>query len=73
MAKQKKKRTKKYSGSDAAMTRPTITRVEAVQRSKVGQWWHDRRRTLKPILIAGVVVLIIVWLIVELVRIITGA
>ncbi len=55
------------------MTRPTITRVEAVQRSKVGQWWHDRRRTLKPILIAGVVVLIIVWLIVELVRIITGA
>ena len=73
MAKQKKKRNKKYSGSDAAMTRPTITRVEAVQRSKVGQWWHDRRRTLKPILIAGVVVLIIVWLIVELVRIITGA
>lgn len=55
------------------MTRPTITRVEAVHRSKLGQWWHDRRRTLKPILIAGVVVLIIVWLIIELVRIIANA
>lgn len=73
MAKQKKKRNKKYSGADAAMTRPSITRVEAVNRSKLGQWWFDHKRIAKPILIAGAVVLIIVWLIIELVRIIAGA
>ena len=73
MAKQKKKRSKKYSGSDAAMTRPSITRVEAVQRSKIGQWWHDHKRIAKPLLIAGAVILVIVWLIIELVRIIANA
>lgn len=73
MAKQKKKRNKKYSGSDAAMTRPSITRVEAVQRSNIGQWWHDHKRIAKPLLITAAVVLLIVWLIVELVRIITSA
>ncbi|HMS93410.1 MAG TPA: hypothetical protein PKD28_03410 [Candidatus Saccharibacteria bacterium] len=73
MAKQKKKRTKKYSGVDAASTRPSITRVEAVNRSKLGQWWYDHKRIAKPLLITAAVVLLIVWLVVELVRIITGA
>ena len=73
MAKQKKKRNKKYSGSDAAVTRPSITRVEAVNRSKLGQWWYDHKRVAKPIIIAGAVVLVVVWLIVELIRIIANA
>lgn len=73
MAKQKKKRTKKYSGADAASTRPSITRVQAVSRSRIGQWWHDRKRVVKPIAIAAVVVLVVIWLIVELVRVITNA
>ncbi len=73
MAKQKKKRTKKYTGADAATTRPSITRVQAVSRSRLGQWWHDRKRILKPIIITAVVVAVIVWLIVELVRIIANA
>lgn len=73
MAKQKKKRTKKYNGTDAAVTRPSITRVEAVNRTKLGQWWYDRRRIVKPILVASGVVLLIGWLIYELIRIIVNA
>lgn len=73
MAKQKKKRTKKYSGADAAMTRPSITRVQAVSRSRPKQWWHDHKRVAKPIIIIGVVVLVVVWLLIELIRIIVNA
>lgn len=70
MGQQKKKRTKKYSGADAASARPSITRVQAVNRSKIGQWWHEKKRVAKPILIAAAVAIVIIWLIIELVRII---
>lgn len=70
MAKQKKKRNKAYTGADAAVTRPTITRIEAVNRNKVSQWWFEKKRIAKPALIASGVVILIVWLIYELLRII---
>ena len=73
MAKQKKKRNKKYSGTGAAVTRPSITRVEAVNRNKLSQWWFDHKRIAKPVLITAVVIIIVVWLIVELIRSISGA
>ena len=69
MAKQKKKRTKKYSGPDAAVTRPSITRVEAVHRSKLGQWWFEKKRIVNPILIAAAVIIAIILLIVQLVQV----
>ena len=69
MAKQKKKRNKAYTGADAAVTRPVITRISAANRSKIGQWWFDRKRVLKPVLITTGIILLIVWLIIELVRI----
>ena len=69
MAKQKKKRNKAYTGADAAITRPVITRIQAANRSKIGQWWFDRKRVLKPVLITTGIILLIVWLIIELVRI----
>lgn len=47
MSKQKKKRSKKYTGADAATTRPSITRMSAVQRSTVNQWFFDHKRTIK--------------------------
>lgn len=72
MVKQKKKRTKKYSGTDAAVTRPIVTRVTAANRGKVGQWWFERKRILKPILITAGVALLLVWLIIEIVRIANG-
>lgn len=73
MAKQKKKRTKKYSGSDAAMSRPSITRVQAVSRSRIGQWWYDRKKVIRPAIITGAVVLVIIWLLIELIRVIANA
>lgn len=70
--KSKKKRNKVYSGSGAAMAKPTVTRISAVNRSKFGQWWFERKRIVKPVLIASGVVTVLVWLIVELVRIVSN-
>jgi hypothetical protein len=73
MTKQKKKRSKKYAGTDAAVTRPVVTRVTAVHRNKLQLWWLDRRRLLKPILITSGVVIIVIWLVLEIVRIASGS
>lgn len=73
MTKQKRKRNKAYTGSDAAVTRPIITRISAANRSRIGQWWFDHKRILRPVLIASAVVLGVIILIVEIVRIATGA
>ncbi len=73
MAKQKKKRNKIYAGADAAITKPIITRISAVNRSKIGQWWFDRKKSLKPILITAGVVVFVIVLIVEIVRIASGS
>ena len=63
MAKVKKKRNKKYTGADAAATRPTITKVQAVNRGKLGQWLFENQKMLKMIrnvLLIGLVIAIIV-------------
>ena len=63
MAKVKKKRNKKYTGADAAATRPTITRVQAVNRGKLGQWLFENQKMLKMIRnvsLIGLVIAIIV-------------
>lgn len=72
MAKQKKKRNKTYTGTDASVSRLTITRVSAVNRNKLQQWWFDKKRVAKPALIASAVVLIIIWLLFELIRALGG-
>lgn len=59
MVKAKKKRNKKYSGADAAQTRPTITRVQAVHRSAAGQWLHEHRRMMKYIGIVALVIFVL--------------
>lgn len=68
--KTKKKRNKQYRGADAALTKPSVTRISAANRSTVGQWWFERKRIVKPIAIATGVVLGIGWLVIELIRII---
>lgn len=65
----KKKRNKQYRGADAALTKPVVTRISAANRSKIGQWWFDRKRVLKPVLITAAIIIAVVWLILELVRI----
>ncbi len=37
--KQKKKRTKKYSGVDARVGSAVVTRVSAEERSRYKEWW----------------------------------
>lgn len=69
--KSKKKRNKQYRGVDAAITKPTVTRLSAANRSKLGQWWFERKRVAKPILITAAIVAVVVWLIFELIRIAT--
>lgn len=60
MAKQKKKRNKIYRGPDASLSRPVITKITAANRNRVSQWWFEKKRVVRPALIAaGVVVLII--------------
>jgi len=70
--KQKKKRNKPYRGVDAAIDRPILTRISAVNRNPIGQWWFDHKRIAKPVLIATAVIAVIIWLIIELVRISTN-
>lgn len=73
MAKNKKKRNKVYTGTDAAITKPVITKIEAVQRSKIGQFWFDKKKVIKPTLkVAGIAILVI-FIIVEIVRIASGS
>ena len=72
MSKNKKKRNKTYAGADAAITKPVITRIEAVQRSKIGQFWFEKKQILKPILITSGIVIAIIILILQIVRIASG-
>jgi hypothetical protein len=72
MGKNKKKRNKVYSGADAAITKPIITRIEAANRSKLGQWWFDNKKIAKPIIIAVVIVIAIIVIIVEIVHVAKG-
>jgi hypothetical protein len=69
--KSKKKRNKQYTGVDAAITKPVITHISAANRSKVGQYWFEHKRILKPVLITTAIVIAVVWLIIELIRITT--
>ena len=70
MAKQKKKRNKAYTGQGAAIIRPTVTRLSAEKRNKAQQWWVDHKRIAKPVGIAIVIAVAVVWLLIELIRII---
>lgn len=73
MVKTKKKRNKIYSGSNAAIKKPSVMRISAVNRGKAGQWWFDHKRFAKPVLISSAVVLVIIVCISEIIRLTTGA
>jgi hypothetical protein len=72
MTKQKKKRNKVYRGADASVTKPIVTRISAANRNSVQQWWFDKKRIAKPLLIAGGVTTGVVWLVIEIIRIIAN-
>jgi hypothetical protein len=72
MSKNKKKRNKTYTGADAAITKPVITRIEAVNRSKIGQFWFEKKKLVKPILITSGIITAVIILILQIVRIASG-
>lgn len=72
MAKKKKKRNKVYSGENAASTRPTVIRVQAQNRSKIGQWWFEHKTIILRIGKILLVVAIVIAIIVEIVNISSG-
>lgn len=69
MGKNKKKRNKQYAGVDAAMTRPNITRIEAVNRSKIGQWWFDNKKIAKPVIRIALIALAVIVIIIGIISI----
>jgi hypothetical protein len=72
MAKAKKKRNKSYAGVDAKVIRPSVTRMTAENRNVVQQWWFEKKRLAKPILIAAAVAVAVIWLLIELFRALNG-
>lgn len=57
--KQKKKRNKKYSGADARVTTPQVTRVSAEERSALKEWWLNYGRMVRLLGIAAGAVLVL--------------
>lgn len=68
MPKQKKKRSKQYTGSGASIKQPTVTKLVAANRHPAHQWWVEKKQFAKPALIAAIVVLVVIWLLFELFR-----
>lgn len=72
MSKSKKRRNKPYTGEGAKVAQPTVTRISAVHRNPLQQWWHDKKRIAKPVIITVLVATAVVWLLVELIRALAG-
>ena len=70
--KHKKKRNKVYTGADAAMTRPVVTKISAVNRNALGPWWFDHKRIARPVIIAALVAAGVIILVIEIVRLATN-
>ncbi len=70
MSKKTKKRNKPYRGADAAANQPVVHRYTAVQRSALGEWWQGKKKLVKILGIVGAVLLFLIWMIVEIIRII---
>lgn len=54
------------------MTRPVVTRISAVNRSKPAQWWFEHKTALRPILITLAIALFIIVMIYEIIRVSTS-
>ncbi|HRJ06139.1 MAG TPA: hypothetical protein PK096_01055 [Candidatus Saccharibacteria bacterium] len=64
MAKQKKKRNKRYHGVDARVTTPMVTRVSAEERSRFKEWWLVYGRLAKfAAAVVGIIAVIVLLVI----------
>ncbi len=71
MTKQKKKRTKQYTGRDA-VSAPTVHHYVAQAKSPAREWWDDHKRSTK--LIGGISggAILVGWLLFEFFHLIFG-
>jgi len=72
MAKQKKKRTKKYQGVDAKVTAPQVMRVSAEERSRFKEWWLVYGQLTRLVAIAIAILLVVILLVVGIVGMFQG-
>ncbi len=75
MSRRPKKRNKKYAGEDAKQIQPgsgepIVHRYEAVERSKAGQWWFERKKLIRTIAIIVGVAILVVWMVAEIINLI---
>jgi len=66
-AKQKKKRNKKYQGSDAKVTVPSVTRVSAEERSRLKEWWLAYGTFARIITILATIALVILLVVIGII------
>ena len=71
MSKHKKKRTKQYTGQDAA-PKPTVHHYVAEAKSPAREWWDSHKRSIKLIAGIGGGAIVVGWLLFELFRMIFG-
>jgi hypothetical protein len=74
MSKRQKKRNKRYHGEDAATpvpSEPIVHHYSAIDRGRVGQWWFEKKRAIKTTAKVAAIVLAVLWLLYELIRIVT--
>jgi len=77
MSKKQKKRTKRYTGEDAKATgvagqnKPVVHHYEATQRTAVGQWVYEHKRSIKYSLVASGTVIFLTLLIMGVVQSLT--
>lgn len=75
MSKRAKKRTKRYQGEDAKRTaaasnEPVVHRYEAVERSRLSEWWQPRKKLFRFGAIAAAITTGSIWLLIELFQLI---
>lgn len=71
MSKPKKKRTKAYTGRDAA-TGPVVHRYTAQVKSPAREWWDSHKRAIKIGGGIGGGALLVGWLLFEFIRMLVG-
>lgn len=72
MAKQKKKRNKKYQGADAKVITPQVMRVSAEERSRFKEWWLVYGQLTRLVAIAVAILLVVILLVVGIVGMFQG-
>ena len=74
MSKRLKKRTKKYTGEDAKVStqeQTVVHRYEAVERSRLGEWWQGKKKFAKPVGITAFIVIFVAFMITEIISLAT--